>query len=74
MVAVAALAAAVPAKAIPRETFMQGERAALRAARPASAAKAASAPPSNISAEHMRVRRVANPNLDLVARVPDAEP
>ena len=55
MVAVAALAAAavatvaaVPAKAIPRETFMQGERAALRADRPASAAKAASAPPQYI--------------------------
>ena len=30
--------------------------------------------PANISAEHMRVRRVANPKLDLVARVPDAEP
>ena len=30
-------------------------------------------PAPNIPAEHMRVRRVANPKLDLVARVPDAE-
>ena len=52
---------------------MQGERAALRAARPASAAKAASAPP-----QYIRLRwhceTFVNPKLDLVARVPDAEP
>ena len=42
--------------------------------RPASAAKAASAPPP----QHIRLRwhceTFVNPNLDLVARVPDAEP